>query len=620
MKPAILLIDLQNDFLRYPSLEPAPGQVVQRATALLEGSRKQSLPIIHVWTSVQKNDDRRMPHWKRDGRWMCVHGTDGHAPPEPLRPLAGEPIIHKTFFSAFSNGELERVLRSLGAEAVLLAGVHLHACIRATALDAYQRGLQVSIAEDAVASDDPLHAAITQRYLEKRAARFVTVESFLASAATSRNGANRVAKATVLARRAWSLWKSSQIRTRVRVLERLATLLEEKSTALARQIALEVGKPITQAKAEVGRGAALIRAVIRSARGPLDLIAGKRCTVRYRPVGVIAMITPWNNPIAIPIGKIAPALLYGNTVVWKPSPFAESLANELMTLLKVAGLPDSVVELVKGDRLTALELMNDPQVDAVTITGSVATGYVAQDVCAQRHIPIQAELGGNNAAIVWSDCDLKKASAQIAEGAFGFAGQRCTANRRVIVDANCYEKFLKKIKSATAALVWGDPLNPKTQIGPLISIGACNRAAESLARARGAAKAIITPHKIKSPSFKDRYFPPTIVCCDDPSQEIVQEESFGPVLVVQRANDWDHAVRLCNGVRHGLVAALFSRSKKRQAEFLEQAQAGILKINSATADANAEASFGGWKASGIGPPEHGPSDREFYSRTQTVYK
>ena len=209
--------------------------------------------------------------------------------------------------------------------------------------------------------------------------------------------------------------------------------------------------------------------------------------------------------------------------------------------------------------------------------------------------------------------------ATLAEGAFGFAGQRCTANRRVIVDVNCYEKFLKNIESATAALAWGDPINPKTQIGPLISIGARNRVAELVARARGNAKVIITHHSIKSPRVDGPYFPPTIVCCDDPTQEIVQEETFGPVLVVQQANDWEHAIRLCNGVRQGLVAALFSRSKKRQAEFLEEAQAGILKINSATADANAEAPFGGWKGSGIGPPEHGLSDREFYSRTQSVY-
>jgi len=618
MKPAILLIDLQKDFLDSASLEPASGEVVQRATALIQGARQQSYPIIHVWTTVRKKSDRRMPHWKRDGKWICVSGSDGHATPESLRPLASEPIIHKTFFSAFSNGELESVLQTLGVETVCLAGVHLHACIRATALDAYQRGLQVFIAEDAVASDDPLHAAATQRYLEKRAARFVRVESFLAQSVLPVNGANRIPGATTSARNAWLRWRSSPIRTRVQLLKRLATLLEKKSGALAKRIAVEIGKPVTQAKAEVTRAAALIHAAIRNA-GPLEIAGGRRCTVRHRPLGVVAVITPWNHPVAIPIGKIAPALLYGNSCVWKPSPLAGSLAVEIMKLLKLAGFPEGVVELVEGDRLTALELMNDPRVDAVTITGSAAAGYAAQDVCARRRITIQAELGGNNAAIVWADCDLEGASVQIAEGAFGFAGQRCTANRRVIVDANCYKEFLQNLETATTALIWGDPLDPKTQVGPMVSVESRNRVAELVARARQSARVIVRHENSRSPRRNGAYFPPAIVCCDDPTQEIVQEETFGPVLVVQRANDWEHAIRLCNGVRQGLVAAIFSRSKKRQAEFLEQAQAGILKINSTTANANAEAPFGGWKGSGIGPPEHGRSDREFYTRTQSIY-
>jgi acyl-CoA reductase-like NAD-dependent aldehyde dehydrogenase len=206
-----------------------------------------------------------------------------------------------------------------------------------------------------------------------------------------------------------------------------------------------------------------------------------------------------------------------------------------------------------------------------------------------------------------------------AEGGLGFGGQRSTANRRVIVDANCYKEFLQNLETATTALIWGDPLDPKTQVGPMVSVESRNRVAELVARARQSARVIVRHENSRSPRRNGAYFPPAIVCCDDPTQEIVQEETFGPVLVVQRANDWEHAIRLCNGVRQGLVAAIFSRSKKRQAEFLEQAQAGILKINSTTANANAEAPFGGWKGSGIGPPEHGRSDREFYTRTQSIY-
>jgi acyl-CoA reductase-like NAD-dependent aldehyde dehydrogenase len=288
----------------------------------------------------------------------------------------------------------------------------------------------------------------------------------------------------------------------------------------------------------------------------------------------------------------------------------------LLQILHAAGLPPGLVNLVDGDKSIALTLMADPGIDAVSITGSAAAGYAAQDICGRRHIPLQAELGGNNAAIIWPDADLKKAAAEVSDAAFAFAGQRCTANRRVIVHAQVYGEFLELLREAAAALTWGDPLDSSTRIGPLISADKCSEIASLLERARAGSAEIFTLHNSK-PS--GAYFPPTIVCCNDPAQEIFQEETFGPILVVARANDWDHAMQLCNGVRQGLVASLFSTSKQLQQQFLETAQAGILKINLATADADAEAPFGGWKASGIGPPEHGASNREFYTRTQAVY-
>jgi nicotinamidase-related amidase len=179
MKPALLLIDLQNDFLGAKGLEPAAGMVVERAHRVLDCARKSSVPVIHVWTTVHapgQDLDTRMPHWKRANKWSCVAGTTGHETPLELRALTDETIVHKRFFSAFESGALDEVLKARGIDTLILAGVHEHGCIRAAVLDAYARGFRVLVAEDAIGSDDALHSAITKRYLEQRAAQYLPVE------------------------------------------------------------------------------------------------------------------------------------------------------------------------------------------------------------------------------------------------------------------------------------------------------------------------------------------------------------------------------------------------------------------------------------------------------------
>jgi len=671
MKPSLLLIDLQNDFLNNPSLCPASGEAIHHASRLLDGCRENAIPIIHVWTSVKTDDYARMSHWKETGRWICVEKTEGHDSPHSLQPSETEKVIHKTVFSPFVETDLGQTLSALQCDTLILSGVHTHSCIRATALDAYQRGYKVIVAEDAVASDNPLHASMTRQHLEDKGIRFVSVDQILnplrRDAATHRNtvssrilpamfinggvtegdfqefirhaspartdeilwdvpicGGIHVAQAVDSAKQAGSCWRNQSVPQRVEILRRLTKRVEIESEQLVRRIVLEVGKPITEARAEVKRGAALLKAVIQYSDLPLERPCGPNSLLRYRPLGVIACITPWNNPLAIPLGKIAPALLYGNTVVWKPAPAGSAIAHHLLRMLMESGCPPGVVNLVCGDRSTAVQLMLSERIDAVTVSGSLFVGYTAQEICTRRNIPLQAELGGNNAAIVWSDCNQRQAVSEISAAAFGFAGQRCTANRRVVVDERCYEPFLKAMRASVSELVWGEPADPATQVGPLISLEIRDRVEAVVLRAESDAVEIYSPHR-DSALFAElmrtgAYYPPTVICSDDPTQEIVQEETFGPVLVIQKATDWDHAVMLCNGVKHGLVSALFSESREFQSRFLDEAQAGILKLNVATAGADAESPFGGWKASGTGPPEHGVSDREFYTQTQTVYR
>jgi acyl-CoA reductase-like NAD-dependent aldehyde dehydrogenase len=335
----------------------------------------------------------------------------------------------------------------------------------------------------------------------------------------------------------------------------------------------------------------------------------------------VAIVTPWNTPVYIPLGKIAPALAYGNAVVWKPAPAALTISERVVRLLDQVGLPPDVVGLVPGGRRAAVAAMSDPDVDAVALTGSSRAGFAAQEVCSSRRIPLQAELGGNNAALVWPDADLHQAAREIAEGAFAVAGQRCTANRRVVVHNECRSELLEHLARETGALPWGDPLDPETRVGPLVSHEARARVADLVDAAETGPNPIIVPHGRMTPCGRSdgAWYPPTIVCCDDPSHELVQEETFGPLLVVQAAGDWDHAMTLINGVRQGLVSALFSSSPDVASRFLEEAAAGVVKINLSTADAGVDVPFGGWKWSGIGPPEHGGFDRDFYTLPQAVY-
>ncbi|HET7625600.1 MAG TPA: aldehyde dehydrogenase family protein [Verrucomicrobiae bacterium] len=644
MKPALLLVDLQGDFLAAPELLPDAETLVARAAALLRECRRRKIPVIHIWTTIRGENDLRLPHWKKNNRRLCVAGTDGHKTPDALQPLPGEIVIHKTGFNPFAGGELDAAIQKLNCNSVILAGLHLHACIRTAATECLERGHEIRIAEDAAGSYDPIHSASTRRWLAERCVAFefsseifARLDGFPPRALIHRSpritsevlfeipisNANEIAAAASAARNFQLDWHRTSIVGRQKILEEVARRLEASAPEFARQMALEIGKPISHGLEEVRRAADNVRDVIRRASAaPLQKkeTAG---VVRYQPVGAIALISPWNNPVAIPVGKIAPALIYGNTVVWKPAPAANHISQRILKLFRESGVPENAVCILEGDAATARHLASDENINAVTFTGAAAGGFAIQEICARRCVPLQAELSGNNAAIVWDDADFATAATQIAWGAFAFAGQRCTANRRAIVPASHLEKFLSEIEIAAEKLIWSDPLNSETDIGPVISEFKRDEMAALVARAEAeGTHRILFPKKVQArePWVKTgAYAQPVIACCDRPNHVLVREETMSPLLIVQPAEDFERALELCNGVRHGLIAALFSDSPDLRKKFLENAEAGVLKINACTAGVDASLPFGGWKSSGIGPPEHGEADRLFYTRTQSVY-
>ena len=647
MKPVLLLVDLQNDFLRAGDLEPHPASIAAAAADLLNTCRTGAVPVVHVWSTVSKSGDNRMPHRKKNGDWMCLEGSAGHACSDVLRPHKKETIIHKIFFSAFSTGQLDSVLHELNADTLIIAGVHLHACVRATALDAYAKGYSVVVAEDSTASNDPVHAAISKRYLQERSVIFRSSDEISAGIAAGaaklgellvdtepgvvthsspqkcerrwQLAAGRksdIAAAVAAARKIFEHWRRVRVDERLRLLQAFGCQLQQHENALVDLLIEDIGKPIRYARDEVARAIALIGAAAKQIEPKQHRIL-KKTGYRREPLGVIGLIGPFNNPLAIPVGKIVPALLYGNAVIWKPAIPGSRIAKKTAELFAIATGQPKVLQVLCGSDQTARQLMAAS--DAVTISGSLKAGRAAQEICATYHIPLQAELGGNNASIVWRDADLGAAAESISEGAFAFAGQRCTANRRAIVDSSIYDVFIDQLVMASRCLIWGDPADEKTQIGPLVSSASRNRVKAVIDRARAAAFRVITPSGKLDEPLGDAWLEPTIVCCDDPSAEIVQEETFGPVLVVQQAGDWDQAISLCNGVKQGLAAAIFTTSPKRIEDFLRRVRAGILKINCSTANAAVDLPFGGWKASGIGPAEHGPANREFFTRMQSIY-
>jgi acyl-CoA reductase-like NAD-dependent aldehyde dehydrogenase len=626
MNPLLILVDLQRDFLTANPLAPAAGDLVERASWLLGRCRERGIPVVHVWTTVSRRPDNRMAHWKQAGVWRCVAGTTGHEPPRELAPIEGETILHKTGFRAFAGGQLLGTIREQAADSLWVAGVHLHACVRQAVIEGYEAGFRVCVAEDATGSDDPVHAAITRRYLTARGVHFLRVQELADPRFMRENrgrgesrGERAVARAVGGAAgraRDWR-WEPDELRTGF--VEALAVRLTESQRELSALMAREIGKPIRHGRLEIQRTVEMLRDIVRCCRATRSAEGFAGGWVRRRPHGVVAVITPWNNPVYIALGKIVPAVMHGNSVVWKPAPEARTLSRRLQAMFEEAAMPEGLVVPLEGGRREAVQLMGDERVGAVTLTGSCAAGYSAQEICARRRIPLQAELGGNNAAIVWPDADLTAAAQRVAAGAFEMAGQRCTANRRVIVHEGCRDEFVERLRTQAAALNWGDPLDAETDIGPLVNERHRDRVARQVDRAVAACGPALLPHGAVSPAGEGCWYPPTVLPCEDPALEIVQEETFGPVLVVQTARDWAQAIDLCNRVRQGLAAAIFTRSPEIQRRFLEEANAGILKVNQSTADAAVGVPFGGWKASGLGPPEHGVGDAEFFSRSQTVY-
>lgn len=427
------------------------------------------------------------------------------------------------------------------------------------------------------------------------------------------------------AREALTAWTSTPIHQRGAVLTAAAAIVESHAAAWGLELATEEGKTRAEAVGEVLRAAQILR--YYGAEG--DRIsgelyasprAGEHILVTRRPIGVVGAITPFNFPIAIPAWKIAPALVFGNTVVWKPANAVPLLAVRLAQALTDAGLPPGVLNLVIGDPAVGEAIVNHPGIDAITFTGSTVVGRRIAASAAARGVPVQAEMGGKNAAVVLDDADFDLALEQVMLGAFRSTGQKCTATSRLVVTERIADRFLDALVKQAATLRVGDPVDDTTQMGPVVSDSAWTSIHAGITTAKAQrASVLIGGEPYRDGPLAEGYFvAPTIVAIED-SCDIWTDELFGPVVAVRRAGDPDEAFSLADEGEFGLSAAVFSQDVTRVLDAVRHLDVGVLHINSESAGADPHVPFGGAKKSGLGPKEQGGAAREFFTHTTTVY-
>lgn len=404
---------------------------------------------------------------------------------------------------------------------------------------------------------------------------------------------------------------------------RWAQVITQKAEELAQAMTREVGKPIAEARGEAARAAAILRYYAGEAvREVGDVIPSQLPdTLQFserHPLGVCALITPWNFPIAIPLWKAAPALAFGNTVVLKPAESSSYVASLLAETAQIAGLPAGVFNVLFGKGETSGRgLVEHPGVRAVSFTGSQAVGRRIAMAAAARNIRHQTEMGGKNAAIILHDADLHRAAALVASGAMRFAGQKCTATSRVMIEKKVYEPFLKLLLKQVEAMKVFPATDADCAVGPLIADAARRRITAALSESP--CRVLIGGGVPAGAGAAEGYFfAPTIVGEAPSTSTIANDELFGPVLAAFPVEDVEEGVQLANNSPYGLSAALFTRDLRAVMHYTKKIQAGMIRVNGDTTGVDPHAPFGGVKGSSSGTREQGPAAREFYTETKTI--
>jgi len=441
------------------------------------------------------------------------------------------------------------------------------------------------------------------------------------------SGAPEVKSAIDAASGALDAWGRMQAPKRADFFRKAAEILRRRRDEAADALTREEGKNIGEARGEIDRGIALMSFYA----GQWPALGGEMVpsfnegrmlyTLRV-PVGVVALITPWNFPAAIPMWKTLPALLCGNTVVLKPSSLAPHSSALFAEVLAEAGLPAGVFNMVTGGgREVGDVLVSDPRIRAISFTGSREVGKAIMRKVADRLIRVGLEMGGKNPMIVMDDANLDRAVEDTVVGAFWAAGHKCTATSRAIVTEKIHDQFVEKLVTRTKALRIGDGMDPKTEVCPVIDENQTKKILEyiEIGKKEGA-KLLCGGERLKGGIYDEGcYVAPAVFAGLSPNMRTAQEEIFGPVVGVIKVKDFDEAMRVANNIEFGLSASISTRDLKTALEFARRSEAGIVHVNSPTAGLELQAPFGGCKESTSGYREMGKVALDFYSQIKTVY-
>lgn len=441
-----------------------------------------------------------------------------------------------------------------------------------------------------------------------------------------RSGAEDVNAAVAAARAAYDGWRLTPAPQRGDILRRLGDILTERKAELARAMTREMGKPFFETKGDVQE--AIDTAYYAATEGrrlfghtvPSELSNKFNMSVRL-PIGVVGVITAWNFPVAVPTWKMFPAVLAGNTVVFKPSEDAPHSGMLLVQAMIDAGFPDGVVNLVQGAGEVGQAMVEHEDVDVITFTGSTETGAKIGEICGRMHKRFSFEMGGKNPMIVMEDADLDLAVEGLLWGAFGTTGQRCTATSRLIAHEAIHDTLVEKLKDRAAKLKLGYGNDDATEMGPMINPDALAKVEKYVGIAKDeGATLVLGGERATGDGLDDgNFFQPTIFTDVTPDSRLAQEEVFGPVLAVLKVKDFDEAVAVANGTKYGLSSAVYTKDVARAFRAMRDVEAGITYINGPTIGAEAHMPFGGVKQTGNGHREGGWEVFDFYTETKTIY-